>query len=224
MRLPAVFAYAAVRRRRGRRGIAVDLSHDYFFTLILKYSKKPCKRSICKAFLLSRKRGIRVKVARFSLDIKAFFTGWGTKEICTVLYQCYRADMVEARRVEVPQAALRAHGCPHSLPPCGRNRSGMTRSSTLPQITKGLPARGSLLLLVEARRVELLSENASAGTSPGADGCSGRAVSLYAASAVIHRVSVASLCMACAKLDTLTFTTKRRSVRSRGPLRQNGQA
>jgi hypothetical protein len=93
MRLPAVFAYAAVRRRRGRRGIAVDLSHDYFFTLILKYSKKPCKRSICKAFLLSRKRGIRVKVARFSLDIKAFFTGWGTKEICTVLYQCYRADM-----------------------------------------------------------------------------------------------------------------------------------
>ena len=31
-------------------------------------------------------------------------------------YQNYRSFMVEARRVEVPQAALRAHGCPHSLP------------------------------------------------------------------------------------------------------------
>ena len=150
-----------------------------------------------------------------------------------------------------------------------RNRSGMTRSSTLPAIhspnTKSPPIRVSFLCLVEhrspytntrsppirspvsagpnrkrkkdaadmqfsrllrnrgngmelrssdvveARRVELLSENASKGTSPGADACFGIApVFLCHRTNVKPMGRVASLCMVRSKLCARTSASNRR--------------
>ena len=67
--------------------------------------------------------------------------------------------------------------------------------------------------MVEMGGVEPPSENALTGTSPGADGY---LHSLAAAGAVTLRSSVASLCMARAKLCVLTFTTDRRPIPGRG--------
>ena len=72
--------------------------------------------------------------------------------------------------------------------------------------------------MVEMRRVELLSEGTSSGTSPGAGDC---LHSLAQAETAILKSSVASLCMARSKLCALTSATCRRPVRSRGPLRRN---
>ena len=69
-------------------------------------------------------------------------------------------------------------------------------------------------LLVEARGVEPLSENASTGTSPGADGY---LHSLTQAWAVTLRGLVASLFMVRSKLCAHTCTTKRRPIPARGP-------
>ena len=66
--------------------------------------------------------------------------------------------------------------------------------------------------VVEARRVELLSENASKGTSPGADACFGIPHPCFPR----HRPNVktasrvASLCMARSKLCALTSASHRR--------------
>jgi len=68
--------------------------------------------------------------------------------------------------------------------------------------------------MVEVRGVEPLSENTLLITSPGADDY---LHSLKAAGVVTLRFSVASLYMACAKLSTLTFTTRRRLIPDRGP-------
>ena len=68
--------------------------------------------------------------------------------------------------------------------------------------------------LVEARGVEPLSENASTGTSPGADGY---LHSLTQAWAVTLRGLVASLFMVRSKLCAHTCTTKRRPIPARGP-------
>ena len=67
--------------------------------------------------------------------------------------------------------------------------------------------------MVEMRRIELLSENTSASTSPGAYGY---LHSLICAGAVTLTESVASLCMVRAKLNILTFTTNRRQKPGRG--------
>ena len=68
--------------------------------------------------------------------------------------------------------------------------------------------------MVEMRGVEPLSESASSGTSPGADG---PLHSLVPAQAVMLGDLVASSCMARAKLSVRTFTTHRRSRPGRGP-------
>ena len=80
--------------------------------------------------------------------------------------------MVEARGVDLPCGAGRVAplGCPrHSIHYRSRStpRVGLTKSKKLP------PYGESFSLLVEARGVEPLSENASKGTSPGADACFG---------------------------------------------------
>ena len=73
--------------------------------------------------------------------------------------------------------------------------------------------------LVEAGGVEPPSENALTGTSPGADS---HLHSLTRAWTDTLRGLVASLCMVCSKLCTLTFATARRPIPSRGPLGWNG--
>ena len=73
--------------------------------------------------------------------------------------------------------------------------------------------------MVEMRRVELLSEGTSSGTSPGAGDC---LHSLAQAETAILKSLVASLCMARSKLCALTFSTKRRSCPGRGPPGRNG--
>ena len=73
--------------------------------------------------------------------------------------------------------------------------------------------------LVEAGGVEPPSENASSGTSPGADS---HLHSLTQAWADTLKRSVASLCMVSSKLCLLTFAAKRRPIPSRGPLGWNG--
>ena len=74
--------------------------------------------------------------------------------------------------------------------------------------------------LVEARGVEPLSENASTGTSPGADGY---LHSLTQAWAVTLRGLVASLFMVRSKLCAHTCTTRRRPIPDRGPSRLDGR-
>ena len=73
--------------------------------------------------------------------------------------------------------------------------------------------------MVEARRVELLSENTSKGTSPGADACCGDLLpcSLSYRPNVKPIVRVASLCMVRSKLCALTFASHRRLPPGRGP-------
>ena len=71
-----------------------------------------------------------------------------------------------------------------------------------------------LLFVVEMGRIELPSESASSGTSPGADGY---LHSLVRAQAVMLADLVASLCVVRSKLCALTFTTSRRLVPDRGP-------
>jgi len=68
--------------------------------------------------------------------------------------------------------------------------------------------------VVEMGRIELPSESALTGTSPGADGY---LHSLAAARAVTLRGLVASLCMVLSKLSALMFTTSRRPIPGRGP-------
>ena len=77
----------------------------------------------------------------------------------------------------------------------------------------------ALCFLVEAGGVEPPSENALTGTSPGADS---HLHSLTRAWTDTLRGLVASLCMVCSKLCTLTFATARRPIPSRGPLGWNG--
>ena len=73
-------------------------------------------------------------------------------------------------------------------------------------------------LMVEARGVEPLSENASKGTSPGADAYFGIApVFLRHRSNVKPAGRVASLCMVRSKLCARTSTTKSRPSPGRGP-------
>ena len=67
--------------------------------------------------------------------------------------------------------------------------------------------------MVEMGRVELPSESTLTGTSPGADDY---LHSLIPAETVTLRSSVASLCVAGAKLNRLTFTTDRRPIPGRG--------
>ena len=74
-------------------------------------------------------------------------------------------------------------------------------------------------IMVEAGGVEPPSENASSGTSPGADS---HLHSLTQAWADTLKRSVASLCMVSSKLCLLTFAAKRRPIPSRGPLGWNG--
>ena len=76
-----------------------------------------------------------------------------------------------------------------------------------------------VFLLVEAGGVEPPSENASSGTSPGADG---RLHSLILTQAVKLQNLVASLFMVRSKLCAHTCTTKRRPSRTRGPVRSDG--
>ena len=73
--------------------------------------------------------------------------------------------------------------------------------------------------LVEAGGVEPPSENASSGTSPGADG---HLHSLTQAWADTLRGLVASLFMVRSKLCAHTCTTKRRPIPDRGPSGWNG--
>ena len=75
------------------------------------------------------------------------------------------------------------------------------------------------LFLVEAGGVEPPSENASSGTSPGADG---RLHSLILTQAVKLQDLVASLFMVRSKLCAHTCTTKRRPVPARGPSGRDG--
>ena len=77
----------------------------------------------------------------------------------------------------------------------------------------------SRVALVEAGGVEPPSENASSGTSPGADN---HLHSLTTAWTDTLSGSVASLCMVRSKLCARTFATQRRPVRARGPARRNG--
>ena len=72
--------------------------------------------------------------------------------------------------------------------------------------------------MVEMRGVEPLSESTLTETSPGADDYLN---SLGEARTVTLFTLVASLCVVRAKLTALTFTTNRRPVPSRGPLRQD---
>ena len=72
----------------------------------------------------------------------------------------------------------------------------------------------AILILVEMRGVEPLSESTSPETSPGADG---NLHSLTQAHAVMLMDLVASLFMICAKLSIYTFTTRRRLIPGRGP-------
>ena len=74
--------------------------------------------------------------------------------------------------------------------------------------------------MVEAGGVEPPSENASSGTSPGADG---RLHSLILTQAVKLQDSVASLFMVRSKLCAHTCTTKRRPVPARGPSGRDGR-
>ena len=73
--------------------------------------------------------------------------------------------------------------------------------------------------MVEAGGVEPPSENASFGTSPGADGY---LHSLARARTVTLGDSVASLCVVSSKLCILTFSTNRRPIPGRGPPGWNG--
>ena len=70
----------------------------------------------------------------------------------------------------------------------------------------------SRVVLVEARRVELLSENASKGTSPGADACFGIPHPCFPRYRPNVKTAsrVASLCMARSKLCALTSASHRR--------------
>ena len=68
--------------------------------------------------------------------------------------------------------------------------------------------------MVEMGGVEPPSESTLTGTSPSAYG---HLYSLPCAPAVRLAESVASLCVVCSKLCTLTGTTDRRSVPGRGP-------
>ena len=84
-------------------------------------------------------------------------------------YQNCRAFLVEARGVDLPCGAGRVAAL-------GRPRRPIhyrSRSTPHAIMTKGPPARGEPFIMVEARGVEPLSENASKGTSPGADACCG---------------------------------------------------
>ena len=76
----------------------------------------------------------------------------------------------------------------------------------------------AILILVEMRGIEPLSESTLTKTSPGADG---NLHSLTEAHAVMLIGSVASSFMICAKLSIFTCTTSRRPVPSRGPLRRD---
>lgn len=87
-------------------------------------------------------------------------------------------------------------------------------------VSDTLVSKLSTLFLVEMGRIELPSESISTGTSPGADG---HLHSLVRAQTVTLTDLVASLYMVRSKLCALTFTTSRRPVPSRGPLRRNAR-
>ena len=87
-------------------------------------------------------------------------------------------------------------------------------------VSDTLVSKLSTLFLVEMGRIELPSESISTGTSPGADG---HLHSLVRAQTVTLTDLVASLYMVRSKLCALTFTTNRRPVLSRGPLRRNAR-
>ena len=135
---------------------------------------------------------------------------FSTKNKARQFYQNYRAFLVEARGVDLPCGAGRvaALECPrHSIHSRSRStpRVGLTKSKKLP------PYGESFSLLVEARGVEPLSENASKGTSPGADAYFGIApVFLRHRSNVKPAGRVASLCMVRSKLCALTSASDRR--------------
>ena len=78
-----------------------------------------------------------------------------------------------------------------------------------------------IFALVEMGRIELPSESASSGTSPGADGY---LRSLVRAQAVMLADSVASWCMARSKLCVLTVPTHRRLFPGRGPPGRDARA
>lgn len=99
---------------------------------------------------------------------------------------------------------------------CGANISGrryFVRWAEMNFMEKG-PAEKQVLFLVEMGGVEPPSESTLTGTSPSAYG---HLYSLPCAPAVRLAESVASLCVVCSKLCTLTGTTDRRSVPGRGP-------
>ena len=122
--------------------------------------------------------------------------------------------LVEARRVEVPQRGTSCTDVPtrsrrSAAEPLGDDTEFNSPDNSLPN-TKA-PPKARLLYLVEARRVELLSENASKGTSPGADACFGIAPGSPPHRSTVKPVSrVASLCMVRSKLCALTSASDRR--------------